>query len=145
MRKLKRKCEFLQAENKKLKKELEKVVEPSGENFFQLVDKYLTPEIARFIRAQFFFRELNPIELIWADVKNFVADKKNTFEIADVQTLFQEALSRITSEEWKKCVEHVKQKEEVNIWNLKNIMDDIAPVIVNLQDTSTSSDETRDE
>lgn len=52
MLKLKKKIVVLQAENKKLKKELEEVVEPSEEHFFQLAEKYLTPEIARFIRAQ---------------------------------------------------------------------------------------------
>lgn len=119
------------------------IVRQNKENF----EKYIVDETAKaqnitVLRLPPYHCELNPIELIWADVKNFVADKNTTFKMADVQNLFQEALSRVTSERWRKCVKHVKQKVEVDMWKLDNIMDDITTVIVNLEESSASSDDT---
>jgi len=50
--------------------------------------------------------QYNPIELIWAQVKNDVAGKNHTFKIADVEILVNNALDSITKEVWTKCGEH---------------------------------------
>jgi len=40
--------------------------------------------------------QYNPIELIWAQVKNKVATKNNTFKLVDIKKLTHEALDSIT-------------------------------------------------
>lgn len=38
--------------------------------------------------------ELNPIKLIWADIKKFVAEHNSTFKFADMKNIFHNAISR---------------------------------------------------
>ena len=49
--------------------------------------------------------ELNPIELIWARVKNEVARKNHKFNIIEVQKLTNEALENVTPESMRACEE----------------------------------------
>lgn len=89
--------------------------------------------------------ELNPIELIWAYVKNKVAkinmsnqaEKGRSMEV--MNTLCQEALRSVTPELWKKCVEHA-EKIEKRYWEEDQLTEDIPrvePVIINLNDSSS--------
>ncbi|VEN56119.1 unnamed protein product [Callosobruchus maculatus] len=74
--------------------------------------------------------ELNPIELVWAQVKNEVA---------------QEAIGAVTADNWQKCVSHVKAEEE-KFWKSGPHIDSvIEPVIVNLgSDTTSDNDDSID-
>lgn len=51
--------------------------------------------------------QLNPIELVWSDVKGFVAAANKTFELQDVHTLLWQGIKQVTAEKWKRYVEHV--------------------------------------
>ncbi|CAK9824015.1 hypothetical protein ANTRET_LOCUS2252 [Anthophora retusa] len=42
--------------------------------------------------------ELNPIEMIWAQVKNYVAARNSTFKFCDMVRLFTEAINVVTPE-----------------------------------------------
>lgn len=59
--------------------------------------------------------QYNPIELVWAQIKNEVASKNHTFKIADVEKLTHEAIQNVTIENWKRCVEHAEniQKQDI--------------------------------
>jgi hypothetical protein len=46
---------------------------------------------------------LNPIELIWAHVKGFVAEINTTFRLKDVKELVYGRFGRITKEVWAKA------------------------------------------
>nr|CAH7743014.1 unnamed protein product [Callosobruchus chinensis] len=74
--------------------------------------------------------ELNPIELVWAQVKNEVA---------------QEAIGAVSADNWQKCVSHLKAEEE-KFWKLVPHIDTVIdPVIVNLgSDTSSDTDDSFD-
>ena len=61
--------------------------------------------------------ELNPIELIWANCKSFVARNNTTFKMADVKTLINCSFGRITPAVWAKCDDHVLKIEE-DYWKL---------------------------
>jgi hypothetical protein len=50
---------------------------------------------------------LNPIELIWAKVKGFVAENNTTFRLKDVKELVYGGFGRITKEVWAKAEDHV--------------------------------------
>lgn len=55
--------------------------------------------------------QYNPIELIWAHVKSYIA-KRNTFKVAELKLLVKEALSIVTPENWKQAVKHAENLQE---------------------------------
>lgn len=56
--------------------------------------------------------DLNPIDLMWADVKQFVADRNTTFRLDDVRMLCQQRLSEVGSEVWMMRCNHVRSVEQ---------------------------------
>ena len=56
--------------------------------------------------------ELNPIELIWAQMKGYVARNNTTFKIKDVRELLKYSLNIITKENWKEAIKHVIKEEK---------------------------------
>jgi transposase len=63
------------------------------------------------VRLPLYHADLNPIELIWANMKGKVAAKNLTFKFKDVQALVDDAIGDITSDDWKSCVKHVETVE----------------------------------
>lgn len=51
--------------------------------------------------------ELNPIEKIWANVKNWVAARNVTFKLQDVRNLAIQKFDSITAAEWSAVCDHV--------------------------------------
>ena len=88
--------------------------------------------------------ELNPIELIWAQVKHYVAKNNTTFKMKDVKELVETALTSITSEAWKKCVSHVVDIENY-YEKTEHIMQAIEPVIIHLNSDDEESDDSDSE
>ena len=83
---------------------------------------------------------LNPIELIWSQVKGYVARHNVTFKLPDVQCLLQDALSHVTPESWQNCIKHIIA-EEKKMWNLDGLKElAIEPLIVNLQESDSGSE-----
>jgi transposase len=69
---------------------------------------YKTDEIANLhghevIRTPVRHCELNPIELIWAQVKGFVTKNNTTFRLKDVKELTYAAFEKITKDVWTKA------------------------------------------
>ncbi|XP_044760399.1 uncharacterized protein LOC123317852 [Coccinella septempunctata] len=82
--------------------------------------------------------ELNPIELIWAQIKGKVAAQNSSFKISEVRKLFLEAIRTIGPDEWQKCIKHVIEEIEEKMWQLNNIMEStIERVVINLSETDT--------
>ena len=81
---------------------------------------------------------LNPIELIWAQVKGYVAQHNNTFKLSDVKKLVHQAFAKVTKTDWQKAVRHVIGIEN-DFWIADNIHEDIPPVIISFD--SDESDE----
>lgn len=71
--------------------------------------KYVIDDVLKFhghdvLRLPPYHPELNTIELIWAEVKNWVAANNVTFKFKDVERLTYEKFASITQEDWrKKC------------------------------------------
>tara|TARA_B110000881_G_C18247308_1_gene351516 strand:- start:155 stop:457 length:303 start_codon:yes stop_codon:yes gene_type:complete len=55
---------------------------------------------------------LNPIELIWAQIKYIVAVENSNFKMSDVHALLKKAISNISPEKWQACERHVIKLEE---------------------------------
>lgn len=62
--------------------------------------------------------ELNPIELVWAQVKGFVASHNKSFKMAEIKTLLSTAISNVDAEKWHRCVQHVEQVVEPQMWEM---------------------------
>lgn len=54
----------------------------------------------------------NPIELIWAQIKNGVAARNTTIKISDVERLLKEKAEKVTADNWRNAVRHVVGVEE---------------------------------
>lgn len=125
-----------------IKAQLLKIVN-DNKKFFnkQIIDEMAKTSGKTVLRLPPYHCELNPIELIWANIKQYVASKNTTFKFADVKVLFEQAVLRITPENWQQCIEHTK-KVETKMWKLDNIMDEaVERIVISLDDSSTSSSE----
>lgn len=105
--------------------------------------KYKIDELAKkygheIIRLPPYHPDLNPIELIWSQVKNKVATNNKDFKIKSVQKLFEETLPTITETDWQNAIKHVIGIEQ-SYWSKENIIDiDINQVIIKLMEDSES-------
>ena len=61
--------------------------------------------------------ELNPIELAWAQVKEYVRSHNQKFTLTQVKKLVHEGISNITPLKWKKIIEHTRKKVEDHYWD----------------------------
>lgn len=83
--------------------------------------------------------QYNPIELIWAQIKNKVVELNTTFKISDVEKLVNEVIDSVTVEDWKRCVKHCEELQESDFIK-EGLRDEILePIIITI-----NSDETND-
>lgn len=111
--------------------------------------KYAVDETAKdygvkVLRLPPYHCELNPIELIWAQVKGEVARNNKTFKLNEMKELLTQAILHVTPEKWAKCIGHIV-KEENRMWELDTCIEVlIEPIIIragedNDSDSSTAS------
>lgn len=128
-------------ESDMVKKELLVVVRQHKLKF----KKFVVDEIAKqrgitVLRLPPYHCELNPIELIWAQVKGDVARNNTTFKLSDVRALLNASLQKIEGENWRKAVDHAI-KEEEKMWKLDNLVDQtIEPLVIDVGLSDDSSD-----
>ena len=85
--------------------------------------------------------DLNPIELIWGDLKGYISRENHTFKAKDVKSLIDESFSQIDSARWLNCCRHVRKIEE-EYWKKDNIQAEMVnPIIVHLDDDSDDDGE----
>jgi transposase len=122
------KCELLDLAS------LHKPVQP-----LYAVEELAAAHNVKILRTPPYHCELNPIEMIWAQVKGYVAANNKTFKLEDVRLLLEKGIQNVTPERWEKCVQHVI-KEEDKMWNLDGLMETVVePLIINLRDSSNDS------
>lgn len=86
--------------------------------------------------------ELNPIEKIWAIVKNWVAARNVTFKLADVEALARNKFASITCEEWASVCNHV-DKVVADYLEKEHLLDNITEeleFVVNTGESDTDKD-----
>jgi len=64
---------------------------------------------------------VNPIELTWASVKNYVRMNNTTYKLQDVRKLLEEGMERVTPDIWQNYVAHMT-KEEDKFWQIDIIL-----------------------
>ena len=73
-----------------------------------VVDKIASEHNHTVVRLPPYHCQYNPIEMIWAQVKGYVA-KRNTFKLAELKPLIQESLQHVTKENWTNAVSHAEK------------------------------------
>lgn len=84
--------------------------------------------------------ELNPIEMVWAQVKHYVKMNNTTFKVRDMEELITQGYSNITLDNWQNYIKHVKDIE-ANMWKVDNLQDNIEEFIINVGQSSSSETE----
>ena len=108
--------------------------------------KYVIDEIARehgheIVRLPPYHCDLNPIELIWANIKNYVARRNTTWKLKDVQSLCLEAVEQVTPANWRDAVESTI-KVENKYWETDGILEErVGELIISLGDTDSEESE----
>lgn len=82
--------------------------------------------------------DLNPIELVWADVKVYVAGRNVTFNFSEVQTITEEKISTMGPEDWVKKCKHVKKVEDEYLSMEAGIDSVVESFIISLESDSES-------
>ncbi|KAF0740956.1 DDE 3 domain-containing protein [Aphis craccivora] len=112
--------------------------------------KYKLDEIAlqmghEVVRLPPYHCQYNPIELIWEQVKGKVAEKNNTFKMADIEVLVNSAFDAVTTEDWEKCGDHCNKIQEDDLVK-EGLRDEILePIIMTINPDDSSTDEDDDE
>ena len=91
--------------------------------------------------------ELNPIEMVWGQLKAYVARRNSTCKKTDTIKLFEEAKSHFTVECWAKFETHVVREYEEKLWQIDGLRDEgVSPLVINVtNDDSDDSQKTVDE
>jgi hypothetical protein len=76
------------------------------------VDGTVAEHHPNILRFPSYHSEFKPIELMWATVKNWVAQNNTTFWMDDVITLADQKLASIPAEDWRRRCEHIRTKIE---------------------------------
>ena len=90
--------------------------------------------------------ELNPIELIWAQVKEYAARQNKKFTMAEALKLSHEGIETVTPDKWAACVKHVVEKVEPHFWEKDHMCEEAVEEFIirtgsNSSDDDTGSDE----
>lgn len=98
----------IQHDAKQTKPELYNIIKQNKSKKLQYVlDTEMAKHGHRVLRLPPYHPELNPIELIWAQVKNWVATKNLSYKLNDVIQLACEKFAMITPDEWANVCLHV--------------------------------------
>ncbi|XP_050516676.1 uncharacterized protein LOC126891544 [Diabrotica virgifera virgifera] len=106
----------------------------------RIVDKIAKSKNVKLLRLPPYQCELNPIELVWSEIKRVLARHNTNFKKEEVENLIHEAYSQVTPQKWNNYVQHVISVEK-RMWNIDNLLDNLDPVIINLNDDSGSESE----
>ena len=64
--------------------------------------------------------ELNPIELIWSLLKDYIMKRNANYSLIDLEELAFVFFDTYDESEWKKCIDHVKKlKMNTLKWQMK--------------------------
>ncbi|KAM7298945.1 uncharacterized protein ISCGN_019512 [Ixodes scapularis] len=91
------------------------------------------------VRLSPYHCEFNPIELIWAQIKNRVAARNTMFNIGDVERLLKEEAEQVTASNWCNAVRHVVEVEE-SFKQGGTTSAHIEPIVIALKEGDTSSE-----
>jgi transposase len=105
-------------EKPKIKPRLMDIVNSIKPRYNQyLIDEYVKKHNKVILRIPPYHCELNPIELAWSVVKQYVRSNNTTFKLNDVHKLLHEGIQHCTPQMWKNFIHHT-QKIEEKFWEI---------------------------
>ena len=128
-----------------LKPELLELCKKNKSTPVYVIDEMLKAHGHCAIRLPPYHADLNAIELIWVDIKGFVARNNLTFKFKDVKELIEDSFDQITDEKWDKCCQHVEKAEKTYLDKDIAVEDEVEKIIINVNSDSDSSDYDADE
>lgn len=103
------------------------------------IDELLKAHGRTVLRLPPYHPDLNPIELVWANIKNKIAQNYINSSLDEKIIILDKLFSEFTAKKWQRCNDHV-QKNENDYWNRDSRFDNIiGSFIINLQDSDSSS------
>lgn len=103
------------------------------------IDNLAAAEGHHVLRLPPYHCELNPIELVWSQVKGYIAANNKRYKLPEVQQLMREGIRKVTPEQWRNYVEHVKQTEN-HMWEADGLIERLHDkIVINLNDDDSSS------
>ena len=122
-----------------LKRELLNIVSQHKAKYDTMkIDEIAKAEGRQVLRLPPYHCELNPIELAWAQVKNYIRMHNVSFKQQDMHNLISAAYKNITVDNWTHYVNHVKKIEE-DLWKADELQDDDEQFLIRLNASSSSS------
>nr|XP_022913139.1 uncharacterized protein LOC111423981 [Onthophagus taurus] len=104
------------------------------------LDKLLNDRNHDVLRLPPYHPDLNPIELVWTSMKQYVAAKNVTFKRDDVEVLCDRFFSTFGEEEWKKRCDHAIKVEDAFIAQQPRFDDVMESLIINLGEDSETEE-----
>ncbi|XP_037518103.1 uncharacterized protein LOC119394874 [Rhipicephalus sanguineus] len=125
-----------------LKSELLQLVKQNKHMFLAYqIDTLASAAGHEIVRLPPYHCELNPIELVWSQVKGYVASKNTDFKIDSVEQLLLEGIAGVTPQNWFRDCNHVIKLED-ETWERDGIIDSqTESLIISLGTDSSTSDE----
>ena len=71
-------------------------------------------------------------------MKTYMRRKNTSGRLEELQKLVEDSANQVSAQDWARCCRHV-HGEEKRYWNRDGLLDDIAPVLVDLEDSDSSS------
>lgn len=130
---------------KMLKPELYQLIKlHKNRNKTYFIDSLLAEHGHTALRLPPYHPDLNPIEMIWALIKNHVALKNTTFALDDCIRLVREKIDNITKEDWAKRCSHARDVEEKYMLNEVATDEVMDRFVIHLGEQSSDSDWSQD-
>lgn len=109
------------------------------------VDEMAKKEGHKIVRLPPYHCHFNSIELIWAQIKNYVATNNKLFNMTDLIRILKEAIDKVTPSDWKKVVDHTK-KVILEAWEDEGLLEDaVEQMIINVNGSDSDDSSTEDE
>ncbi|GFW90789.1 DDE_3 domain-containing protein [Trichonephila clavipes] len=86
--------------------------------------------------------ELNPIEMIWSQVKGYVAKENKTFKLNQINELVTKGIDKVSTQNWINCINHLIKKEK-DMSEIDGLVDEIwenQNFIISMKSDSSDSD-----
>lgn len=109
-----------------------------------LIDQILQSKGHLVLRLPPYHPELNPIEMIWSEIKRYVAEKNITFNLNNTKQLCEEKLSAMTASDWDKRCTHVVKIEKEYLEKEAVVDEAIDRLIINIGQESSSDSSDND-
>lgn len=86
--------------------------------------------------------ELNPIEMAWSQMKDYIKKNNFKFTLTEMERLTHLAFDAVTPDRWKSLIAHVKEKVEDHYWEVDGLqMELVDEFIISTEGDSDSESE----